>query len=303
MRVRVAVVIAGVLAAGCGSGTLTGPSASDGALPPVPPAIPTPIIPVGPQVFAGAGDIAMCDGNADRTARLLDTIGGTIFTLGDHAYFEGTRQEFRDCYDPTWGRHRTRTRPVPGNHDYQTSGALPYFEYFGANAGPSGLGYYSFDVGAWHAIALNSNIDMASGSSQAQWLRRDLAANASPCTVAYWHHPLYSSGPSGGSPRGRDIWRILYAAGADVILGGHDHLYERFAPQDPDGAPDRVRGMRQFIVGTGGAYLYPPGAPRPNSDARLSAFGVLKLTLRAGSYDWEFVALSGTGDAGSDICR
>jgi hypothetical protein len=256
-----------------------------------------------PQTFVGAGDIAMCDANSEATARLLDGIGGTVFTLGDNAYFHGTRDEFRNCYGPTWGRHRSRTRPVPGNHEYESSGAQPYFEYFGVNAGPPGLGYYSFEIGSWHAVALNSNIDVGSGSAQAAWLRNDLAASRARCTIAYWHHPLFSSGPSGGSARMRDVWRILYEAGGDVVLSAHDHLYERFAPQNPDGASDPERGLRQFTVGTGGAALYPTGAPRPNSEVLRSIFGLLRLTLGPDGYVWEFVSVTGPGDAGAGTCR
>lgn len=299
----VAVAIVCLVCAQCGGGTPVAPTSVGDALPPGPPSPPPPILPVAPQTFVGAGDIAMCDANSEATARLLDSIGGTVFTLGDNAYFQGTRQQFRDCYDPTWGRHRNRTRPVPGNHEYESPGAGPYFEYFGANAGPPGFGYYSFEVGSWHAVALNSNVAVSAASAQGEWLRSDLAASGARCTVAYWHHPLFSSGPDGPSPRVRDFWRILYEAGADVVLSGHDHLYERFAPQDPDGRADAARGIRQFVAGTGGAFLYPHGAARPNSEARLSAFGVLRLTLRADGYDWEFISVSGPGDSGTGSCH
>ncbi len=271
--------------------------------PGVPPPPPPPV-PGLPQVFVGAGDIAQCDNNSQATARLLDTIGGTVFTLGDNAYSQGTRENFRACYDPTWGRHKGRTRPTPGNHEYESPGAFPYFEYFGANAGPAGLGHYSFDLGSWHAIALNSNIPVNSASSQAAWLRTDLASHRpSRCTIAYWHHPLFSSGPNGPSVNMRDFWRILYEAGVDIVMNGHDHLYERFAPQDPDGRPDPGRGIRQFTVGTGGAALYQFAAPGPNSEVRISAFGVLKLTLVSDGYDWEFVGVSGPLDSGAGTCH
>jgi hypothetical protein len=254
-------------------------------------------------LFVGAGDIAMCDANSEATARLLDRIGGTVFTLGDNAYFHGAREDYRNCYDPTWGRHKGRTRPVPGNHEYESPGATPYFEYFGANAGPAGLGYYSFDVGAWHAVALNSNIPVGAGSAQAAWLRNDLTFNGARCTVAYWHHPLFSSGPNGDSGQMREFWRILYEFGADIVLSGHDHLYERFGPQDPDGRADSARGIRQFIVGTGGAIPYDPVTARANSEIRTRAFGVLRLTLEADSYQWEFVSVSGGGDSGRGTCH
>jgi hypothetical protein len=252
-------------------------------------------------VFVGAGDIAMCDRNAESTARLLDTIGGTVFTLGDHAYFQGTRQQFLDCYDPTWGRHRDRTRPSPGNHDYEQPGAAPYFEYFGALAEPP-RGYYSFELGSWHAISLNSNINTGPGSTQANWLRDDLTASRARCTIAYWHHPLFSSGPSGNHANMREFWRLLYEARAEIVLSAHDHLYEVFSRQDPDGRPDSARGIRQFIVGTGGALLYDVAVVQPNSAVRIKSFGVLKLTLETDRYAWEFIPVSGQGDSGSGVC-
>lgn len=302
---RFAVPFLCLLCIECGGQTLTGPTGESGpaAIPPGPPVAPPPLPPGLPEVFVGAGDIAMCDANSEATARLLDGIGGTVFTLGDNAYFSGTAAEFRDCYNPTWGRHRSRTRPTPGNHEYGSPGAAPYFDYFGASAGPRGLGYYGFDIGGWHAIALNSNIDVGSESAQAAWLRSDLASSRARCTIAYWHHPLFTSGPDGDSPRMRDFWRILYDAGAEIIMTGHEHLYERFAPQSPDGAADPVRGIRQFIVGTGGAFLYQPVAIRANSDVRISTFGVLKLTLSADRYDWEFVSVTGPRDSGSGSCH
>jgi hypothetical protein len=258
-----------------------------------------------PEVFVGAGDIALCtgDGNHEATARLLDSIGGTVFALGDNAYFSGTAEEYRDCYDRTWGRHKLRTRPVPGNHEYESPGAIPYFDYFGPNAGPHGLGYYSFDLGSWHVVALNSNIPVSAGSAQAAWLRDDLSASRARCTIAYWHHPRFSSGNHGNQEQMRPFWQILHEAGADVVLSAHDHIYERFAPQDPDGFPDAVHGIRQFVVGTGGATPYSFPSVRPNSEMRISAFGVLKLTLSADAYDWEFVPVSGPGDFGTGVCH
>lgn len=292
-------------AAGCGGQGATSPTPST---PPdtIPPASPAPTVPVppsAPAVFVGAGDIAMCDDNSESTAKLLDGIGGTVFALGDNAYFSGTADEYRNCYAPTWGRHASRTRPVPGNHDYLSPGAGPYYDYFGANAGPYGLGYYSFTVGSWHAITLNSNIAVDRASAQAQWLRADLAASNALCTIAYWHHPLFTSGPNGDQVRMRDIWRVLYDAGVDVVMNGHDHLYERFAPQDPDGESDATRGIRQFTVGTGGVFLYQPVMVHANSEVRLVTFGVQKLTLRSDGYDWQFIPVSGPGDAGIGACH
>ena len=297
---------AGLVCVQCG-GDRTGPTApptSPGPAQPIPD--PTPIPPVisPTEIFVGAGDIGWCGSpGVALTGRLLDGIGGTVFAAGDNAYMSGTAQQYRDCYEPGWGRHKGRTRPTPGNHEYETPGAAPYFDYFGANAGPPGQGYYSFPLGNWHAISLNSNIDVGEGSPQGRWLLLDLAANPSKCTIAYWHHPLFSSGQNGDNPAMRAFWRILYAAGVDVVVVGHDHLYERFAPQDPDGRFDPVRGIRQFIAGTGGANLYSFVTVRANSEKRISAFGVLKLTLEADRYDWEFIPVSGERDRGSDMCH
>ena len=296
------------LQCGGGSNTPTGPTAppTNPAPPGTPgPATPPPAPPSAPQTFVGAGDIGWCGSpGPEQTAKLLDTIGGTVFTTGDHAYFSGTRQEFLNCYDPSWGRHRSRTRPVPGNHEYETPGALPYFEYFGAAAGPPGSGYYSFELGDWHAIALNSLVPVNDSSAQAQWLRADLAASRSKCTIAYWHYPLFTSGPNGNQTQMRDFWRILYGADADVIVNGHDHLYERFAPQNPDGGRDEARGIREFIVGTGGATQYSFVTTSANSAMRIgNTFGVLKLTLQSGSYQWEFIPVAGPSDSGTGSCH
>jgi hypothetical protein len=267
--------------------------------------VPLPIGAAGPAAtFVGAGDIGSCgESGAEATARLLDTIGGTVFALGDNAYPDGTADDYRNCYDPAWGRHRGRTRPVAGNHEYHTPGAAPYFDYFGVSAGPHGLGYYSFDVGTWHVVALNSNVPADSRSTQAAWLRADLTAHPAACTLAYWHHPLFSSGGYGDSGQVRDLWKILHAAGADIVLAGHEHFYERFAPQDANGNADATGGIRQFIVGTGGAPLRDRVTVRGNSEALLKAHGVLKLTLRGGGYDWDFVSVAGPGDTGTGECH
>ena len=257
----------------------------------------------GDPVFVGAGDIANCgNSNDEATAKLLDSIPGTIFTVGDNAYPDGTASQFTDCYAPTWGRHKDRTRPAPGNHDYHTAGAAGYFNYFGAAAGDPGKGYYSYNLGAWHIISLNSEV---TSSAQEQWLRADLAANNSRCTLAYWHHPRFSSGQHGNSTRSQAFWQALYDAGADVVLNGHDHTYERFAPQNPSGQADPNRGIREFVVGTGGAGLYPFPTTQPNTEVRNNTtFGVLKLTLHATSYDWQFVPIAGQTftDSGSADC-
>ncbi|HEX6252262.1 MAG TPA: metallophosphoesterase [Gemmatimonadaceae bacterium] len=263
-----------------------------------------------PAVLIGAGDIAGCESDGDRlTAEILDTIPGTIFTTGDHAYPTGTFQQFRDCYDRAWGRHKARTRPTPGNHDYMTAGARPYYNYFGDAAGQSGRGYYSYSLGPWHIIVLNSEISARRGSPQERWLRSELAANTNRCVLAYWHRPLFSSVRMERRYRTEilPIWEALYEAGADVVLNGHDHVYERFARQNPDGEVDDARGIRQFIVGTGGRSLYPFGdQPARNSEARTNeTYGLLKLTLHDDRYDWEFITPLGAGfsDSGSTNCH
>ena len=262
-------------------------------------------------VLVGAGDIAGCDTTGDeQTAQLLDNIAGTVFTLGDNAYNSGTAAQFKNYYNPTWGRHKARTKPGVGNHEYLTSGASDYFGYFGSAAGDSKKGYYSYDRGAWHIIVLNSNCSQvggcAAGSAQEKWLRADLANHPNRCTLAYFHAPLYSSGQHGNSTYVRPFWKALYQANADVVLSGHDHSYERFAPQDPYGAFDSARGMREFVVGTGGKSHYPFGSIKPNSQVRnANTYGVLKLTLHAGSYDWKFVPQAGKTftDSGTTGCH
>jgi calcineurin-like phosphoesterase family protein len=263
----------------------------------------TPVFPT--EIFVGAGDIAQCTngGVPQATARLLDSIDGTVFTLGDNAYPSGTAEDYRTCYDTTWGRHRARTRPVPGNHEYDSGSPTPYFDYFGASAGPSGAGFYSYELGNWHVIALNSNIPVGARSAQAEWLRNDLAASSAKCTIAYWHFPLFSSSKHGNIEQMRDFWRILYDNNADVVLSAHDHTYERFALQDPDGNADPDRGIREFVAGTGGAPVYPFIDVKPNSEVRLGANGVLRLALKAGGYDWNFISTSGPGDSGSATCH
>jgi hypothetical protein len=259
----------------------------------------------GDPVFVGAGDIANCGRTEDEaTAKLLDNITGTVFTLGDNVYPDGTLTLFNECYAPTWGRHKSRTKPVPGNHDYHVSGAAGYFDYFGAAAGDRSKGYYSYNLGAWHIIALNSEIAQSSGSAQEQWLKADLAADQSMCTLAYWHKPRFSSGQHGNIAASQPLWQALYNDGADVVLNGHDHTYERFAPQNPNAQAD-PKGIREFVVGTGGAGLYPFPNIQPNSEVRNNTtYGVLKLTLHSTSYNWQFVPIAGQNftDSGSSNC-
>jgi acid phosphatase type 7 len=262
--------------------------------------------PAGPAVLVGAGDIGVCgSSSAAATGQLLDAVHGTVFTTGDNAYPNGSEANYRDCYEPHWGRHRARTRPVPGNHEYEAGGGAPYFNYFGENAGPFGLGYYSYRAGAWHVVALNSEVPSGPGSAQIQWLRAELSSARSRCTLAYFHKPLFSSGPHGANASVREIWRVLYEFDADVVISGHDHLYERFGPQDPDGRADSARGIRQFTVGTGGAALYGASGAAPNSEASGSVNGVLKLTLTDGSYQWQFLPIPGAAysDGGFGQCH
>ena len=260
-------------------------------------------------VLVGAGDIAVCGAGASMaTGRLLDGLAGTVFVAGDIAYPDGTAEQFQNCYEPAWGRHKDRTRPAPGNHEYGSPGAAPYFAYFGANAGPSGRGYYMYRKGTWQVFSLNSNTESADRRAQVEWLGRELdARGASACAVAYFHHPLFSSGSHGVVPPMAvvtELWRALYSAGADVIVSAHEHFYERFAPQTPDSVPDPQFGIRQFIVGTGGAPLTQAVRRVANSEAVLSTFGVLRLTLDTQSYRWEFLSTEGAVlDAGTERCH
>lgn len=285
---------AALAVARCGASP-TSPSPGPGPSPPGPPA-----------VLVGAGDIGLCGSPAAAaTARLVDTISGIVFTTGDNAYPNGTAADFRDCFEPHWGRHRARTRPVPGNHDYHTAGAVDYFTYFDANAGPFGLGYYSYPAGPWLVLALNSEVPVGPGSAQLQWLRRELMMAGSRCVMAYWHKPLFTSGPNGPNRDMREIWRVLHEFNADLIITGHDHLYERFAPQDPDGRADMALGIRQITVGTGGGPLYTPITSAANTEAIGIGHGVLKLTLADGAYQWEFVPIPGNSfqDRGLGQCH
>ena len=293
-----------------GTATITGSSKSQTATATVTVTVPTPLPPSPETVtFVGAGDIASCSSEGDEaTADLLDGIPGTVFTAGDNAYSDGSSLNFTNCYQPSWGKFKDRTRPSPGNHDYHTSNGSGYYAYYGANAGPAGRGYYSYDLGAWHIVSLNSNVSMSAGSAQEQWLRADLAASTKLCTLAYWHHPRFSSGTKHGSfSAAQPIWQALYDAGADVVVSGHEHNYERFAPQDADGTADPTRGIREFVVGTGGASHYDDeGTPKPNSEVfNGTTWGVIKFTLGPTSYRWEFVPVAGQGfhDSGTGECH
>ena len=279
----------------------------------------------GFQAVYAAGDIARCTHPDPRWSGASDTAAvvaaglaadpdAVVLTLGDHTYPRGTAAEFANCYGPTWGRFRERTWPAPGNHEYTTKGAAPYFAYFGERAG---RGYYSLSLKGWRIYSLDSNLAPAAHAQQLAWLRGELARDAAaprgatpPCTLAFWHHPLYSSGGHGSVPKMREAWALLREAGAELVLSGHDHDYERFAPQDEGGRLDPL-GLRQFVVGTGGAYPTPFLLPAKHSETRdASRSGVLRLRLYAGRYDWQFLEASppqlpnaSPPDHGSSVCH
>jgi hypothetical protein len=253
------------------------------------------------------GDIGMCTERAavERTAALVDRLPrGELLLAGDLAYMQGSLQQFRDCFDPAWGKFRDRWRPVPGNHEYETALAGGYRQYFGDSGGTGGRTYYAFRTGDWLIIMVDSSETVREGSPQYEFVRTALATTRAPCTMAVWHHPLFSSGPNGPQNFMQDIWRLLYDNGADVVIAAHDHLYERFGKQDVLGRSD-ARGLRQFIVGTGGARLYPFHRQEPNSQSRHARHGVLQLTLAPTGYAWAFIdaETGATLDSNSDGCH
>jgi hypothetical protein len=268
-------------------------------------------------VLVGAGDIASCKypAGAQATAKLIEQIPGTVFAAGDLAYESGSPDDFEFCYGPTWGRFKDRTKPAMGNHEYGNPTAHGYFDYWGAQAGPRGKGYYSYDLGSWHIVALNTNCNAkglggcGAGSPQETWLKQDLAQHANACIIAYGHHALFSSGilkRHAVHPEIQPLWEDLYAAHADLMLAGHEHSYERFAPQDPSGRADPEHGIREIVVGTGGRSHDLLGFGTPNSEVRnWETYGVLKLTLAPGKYMWEFIPVEGQSfrDSGSGSCH
>ncbi len=261
--------------------------------------------PIGPvpetATVIAVGDIGECGSPAvGQTARLAEAIDGPLLLAGDLAYSHGSMRNFIECFDPEWGANRRRWRPVPGNHEYETPSAAGYFQYFGEAAG---VGYYAFRAGPWLVLMLNSNIDVRAGSAQYEFARAELASHRVECAMAVWHHPLFSSGPNGPNAFMRDLWSLLHREGVDVVVAAHDHLYERYGKQDADGRSDAA-GIRQFIVGTGGARLYGFQRMAANSQARVAAHGVLRLTLQRSAYDWAFLDVAGAiADAGGDRCH
>jgi beta-glucanase (GH16 family) len=287
----------------------------DGEPAPAPEPTPTPEpTPSGSDpVVAVAGDVAAGNDGSRRTAPILEQLGmDAVLMAGDGAYPDGSAADYARYYEPTWGPFKALTYPVPGNHEYHVADAAGYFDYFGERAGERSKGWYSFDLGAWHLIALNSSrgcspVPCRPGSEQYEWLRADLAAHPNRCTLAFWHHPRWSQGNyQPGTAAVAPLWDLLYDEGADLVFSGHDHDYQRFAPLDKSGAPDLGRGIRSFVVGTGGAVMYavdPPGGTLEASQS--GTLGVLAVTLRDGGYDWEFVPESGKTytDAGGGTCH
>lgn len=300
---QLSLLLLGVAVVGCEKGVTPPPIDSTPPPPPPPP----------PVVMVGAGDIAGCQANGapEQTARLLDGIEGIVYTLGDNAYPDGSAARFAACYHPTWGRHKARTRPSVGNHEYLTEGAAGYFGYFGVAAGDPAKGYYSYDVGRyWHVAVVNSNLPLTASSAQYAWLRSDISGSSRTCTLVYMHHQRFSSGANHGSQNWLEpVWALMYELGVDVVLSAHEHLYERFAPQTSTGVADAAYGIRQFTVGMGGSdstNSYPIGTPLPTSEFRDNRFpGVLKLALDSARYAWQYITTPNATvrDEGAGTCH
>jgi len=306
----VATVSASGFVTGVAQGTATITATSEGKSGTSTITVTAPPPPGSSVVLVGAGDIGSCSSEESGTTALLAGIAGTVFTAGDNAYPSGYLSDYLSCYDPYWGQQKARTKPAPGNHEYNddhTSSAPGYYDYFGPVVGDSANYWYSYDLGAWHIVVINSWLPMTVGSPQETWLKADLAASTKRCTLAYEHYPRFSSGATHGSDSDlQPIWQDLYDHGAEIVVSGHDHEYERFAPQTPAGQLDTLRGIRQFVVGTGGASLYSFATPLPNSEVRNnSTWGVLKLTLSDSSYTWQFIPIAGQSftDSGSGTCH
>ncbi len=255
----------------------------------------------------GAGTATRCHMLATSNVA-LGLSPAAVLLLGDNQYENGGLAKYQASFDPSWGRLKSVIRPAPGNHEYATANAQGYYDYFGMAAGDPTKGWYSFDLGGWHLVALNSNCAMIGGcglaSQQGLWLAADLAAHPDVCTLAFWHHPRFSSGPHGDDPLFQDFWTLLRSADADLILNGHDHGYERFAPQAPDGAAD-PGGPREFVVGTGGKDITSVTTVRANSEVRnYASFGILELKLHSNGYEWRFLSDAGAPlDSGHGLCH
>ena len=314
----IALVVVAALAAACGGRPPATPTNATAVVasetpvtggaeqpgPTAPPTGPPPPAGFGVATISAVGDIGWCGSpGVAQTAALLGRFTDDILMLGDLAYPNGTAADFRRCFDPEYGRFRARARPGPGNHEYDVAGGDGYFSYFGEAAGPGRLGYYAFRAASWQVLVLNSAVPIARGSAQYQWVREQLAQRAR-CTVATLHHPFDSSGNHGPTPGLRDIWELLYDGGAEVVLNGHDHNYERIAPQTADRQLDLARGIRQFTVGTGGAPLYSQSRRTANSEVFIQAWGVLRLSLEPTQYQWAFLDVTGAElDRGVAACH
>jgi hypothetical protein len=252
-------------------------------------------------------DIASCTSDGDEAvAALLDTLNGIVISPGDNSQDVGSLDYYNLCYEPNFGRHKARIYPVPGNHDGYLGTLNEYYAYFGAQAGPAGYGYYNFYQGSWHIIALNTMIGLQPGYPQYEWLQATLAANPAPCTLVYMHHPMFHSGAGGRSPRVRTAFQLMYDYNVDVIVSGDKHHYERMAPMNPRGRLDVERGIRQFIVGTGGAsHGMLAGRWNTTEVRNNTTFGITRFWLREGSYAWEFLPIAGETftDAGEWNCH
>ena len=279
----------------------------------------------GSQVMVGVGDIASCTQKLGlATAMVVDSViksdsvanvPTSVFTLGDNVYSSGTAEQFKDCFTPAWGNPKLRLmeniHPTPGNHDYGTAQAAPYYKYFGKAAGVDGTGNYSYDVGKWHVIAMNSEtvsggeFSDADRAAQMKWLEKDLKDHDAACTIAYWHNPRFSSGWHGSDTRFTPIWQLLYDHNVDLVVKGHDHDYERFRPMNPAGVLDTAKGITEIVAGTGGEDLRGFNQLHPNSAYQIEGrAGVLKLTLGENEWHSEFVEAGGrVWDKSSGKCH
>ena len=293
--VRVGALLLAIVASECGKGSPTSPT---------PGLLGEPPMGSRTAVLIGAGDLGICgEPGPANVGRLLQATLGDVFLAGDIAYPNGNAANFRDCFDPHFAHARERWHPVPGNHEYESLNAAPYFQYFGAAAGPPAIGFYRFVAGEWLILMLNSEIASGPGSPQYEFVRESLESRPFRCQMAIWHRPLFTSGPNGPWPQMRPLWELLDDHDVDVVVNGHEHFYERFSRQDADGRLDE-NGVREFIVGTGGAPLYAFVRQTPNSSARIANHGIMRFTLRPDAYEWEFLEVSGSlGDNGSTLCH